>query len=313
MSNTCAKLRHLSVIGLVVGFAIASSVAPAVAQDKPPPKFKYETTKILKGVKGIEWKASAQAGFIVTTGNARTTTISAGANLSRRTKDNKFQAELTGAFSRATLFIADDVNADGFIGPSEILEESQTTAETWLGRARYDRFLTKHNSLYVVGAVGADVPAGKNLIGGGQAGYSRQIYKDKIHELKGEVGYDFTYEDLDVGPAVSIHSARVYAGYEGKLQKNTGLKIDVEGLFNFNELEMASGIVKPFHDTRVNATVALTTKLIDNISFRFQMNLRYDHAPAPRKELSIPYEAGFVPVAEKMDTRTEAVLIVNFL
>ena len=60
-----------------VAFAAAllcAAAAPAVAQTDP--KFEFATPH---EAEKVEWKASAQAGMIVTTGNSESTTIAAGA------------------------------------------------------------------------------------------------------------------------------------------------------------------------------------------------------------------------------------------
>ena len=38
------------------------------------------------------------------------------------------------------------------------------------------------------------VPAGKELVAGGQVGYSRQVYKDDHNRLVAELGYDMSLE-----------------------------------------------------------------------------------------------------------------------
>jgi len=278
------------------------------------PKFKYGDSAELKEVKKVEWKASAQAGIIVTTGNSRTTTGAAGATASRKEGNNKFEIEGNGAYARASIWLANDANGDGFIDQTEDSRLTSTSTRGWLVKARYDRFLTEHNSLYVTAVASSDKPAGKEFVGGGQAGYSRQLYKDDKHELKGEVGYDFSYENV-VGdaPALSIHSARLFVGYEGKLTKDTGVLGAVESLHNVNTLGSGDDEVGPFEDTRVNSTVALTTKLFENLSFRFSFSTKFDNAPAPRPPFDLPFAAGYRPLAEKLDTKTEATLIYNFL
>ncbi len=185
---------------VLVGVVALWTTGTASAQD---PAFKYGKSADVAKTKGVEWKASAQAGMIVTSGNARTTTIAGSAKTSRKTKDNLFQFELNGAFARSAVLASADSNGNGLIDADyEITRRTSTIAESWAAKARYDRFLTPQNSLYVTSIVSADVPAGKNLVGGGQAGYSRQLYADKKHTVKSELGYDFSFEDLAVGDSV---------------------------------------------------------------------------------------------------------------
>jgi hypothetical protein len=302
-------------VSLVISVLAAAGALPAAAQTENP-KFTYTTEdereKLLK-LEKVEWKASAQGGLLMTTGNSRVTTFAAGLNASRKANRNRFALEANAAYARSSIFLAVDQNANGTIEPGEISRPAQTTTRSWLVKGRYDRFLTEHNSLYLVAAASADRPAGKELVGNGQAGYSRQLYKDEIHLMVAEIGYDYTHEDRVAGEALSIHSIRGFAGYSGKLSGDTGLEASVEALFNMNELDAPAGKVEVFEDNRVNSKLSITTKMTENVSFRFAFEALFDNAPAPRPPFALPYADGFVPLADELDTKTEATLIVNFL
>jgi putative salt-induced outer membrane protein YdiY len=293
-----------------LGLALAALCVASAAHGQEP-KFEYGKKE---EVKEVEWKASASAGFVLTTGNSRTLTLSGSAAASRKAGDDKLGLEAAGAYARSDVLVFTDKDMSGTIGPGEIDRETQTTAKNWLVKLRYDRFFAEKNSGYLAGKVGADEPAGKTLYGGGQIGYSRQLYKDEQHEVLAEIGYDFSYESY-VAPNTknqAIHSARLFAGYTGKLTEDTGLLANVEALFNLNEETGPTGDISSFEDTRVIAKTALTTKLAKHIDFRFAFTLKFDNAPAalPTK---IPFAMGFVPLADTVDTQTEATLIVNFL
>ncbi len=180
-------------------------------------------------------------------------------------------------------------------------------------RGRYDRYLSAANALYGAAGLLADEPAGKELVGNGQVGYSRQVYQDSVHLAVAEIGYDLTYEDQVAGEGVAIHSLRGFAGYTAKLSPDTGVELSVEVLSNLNQLDTPGGDVSAFEDNRVNGKLSLTTKLFQNISFRVAFEAHFDNAPAPRPPFSVAYADGFVPLADELDTRTEATLIVNFL
>jgi hypothetical protein len=283
----------------LVGVAALGVSATASAQT-----FSYGTRE---DVKEVEWKASAEAGLIVTTGNARTTTGSAAARASRKDGDNKFEAEAGGTYARSTIRVANDLDMNGTVdSEDEIADQGTTSAKNAVLKLRYDRFLTEHNSLYASGTVGFDTPAGKDLFGGGQVGYSRQLFKDDRHEAKAEVGYDFTYEDLIVGDSVSIHSARFFVGYKGALHVNTApdgkieptttVDASIESLHNVNTLDVPTGDLEagPFEDTRINGQIGLSTKLLDNISFAVSFAAKFDNVPAPAKAIDLPYGPGFV-------------------
>ena len=132
---------------------------------------------------------------MVTAGNSSSTTINAGAAVSRKDGDNKLSFDGAFTYARAQILLANDVNMNGVVdGPNEIDRAAHETANNWLLKLRYDRFFAESNSAFLSARVGRDEPAGKDLIAGGQAGYSRRLYKDDVHELVGEIGYDFTYE-----------------------------------------------------------------------------------------------------------------------
>lgn len=298
-----------SMIALVTGVGLALAAGAGHAQD---PKFEY-AKKDDKAAGDVQYKASAQAGLIVTTGNSQTTTLSAGAKASRKKGFNLFQLEAGVAYARSSVLSANDANANGVADPGEILTTTTTTTDSWNTKARYDRFLTDKNSLFITALASADEPAGKELVLGAQAGYSRTVFKTDKHTIVGEIGYDYSYEDLVVGDPLSIHSARGFAGHTGALSDDTSVDSSLELLLNVNSLDTAVGEVGPGEDARVKGTIAITTKLFDDISFRFGFTALYDHAPAPRRPLGIPYADGFVPLADELDTKTEATLIVNFL
>ncbi len=300
-------MRRLLIAAVAVAAALALTSSTSRADD---PKYEFAAKE---EVKEVEYKASAQAGFILTTGNSETVTLSGGAKGSRKDGDNKISLEVSGAFARSTILIAEDADASGDLTLDEINEVDQTTTQAWLVKGRYDRFFGgEKNSAYILANIGADDPAGKELIAGGQAGYSRQLYKDDKHALVGEAGYDFTYEDFQGEDGVSIHSARLFTGYTGTLTDDTSVEGSLEALFNLNNVNTSVQEAGAFEDTRLFGKAALKTKLFENISFQAAFSLRYDAAPAPRA-FSTDFADGVSLQADSVDTITEMGIIVNFL
>src|SRR5687767_12684033 len=103
---------------------------PASAQ----PKFEYSKPE---EVKVVEWKASAQAGLILSSGNSRAVTTSAGATASRKAGDNKVSLELAGAYAKSEIPLAADGNGNGVVDPGEITSAEATTTKAWSIKARY--------------------------------------------------------------------------------------------------------------------------------------------------------------------------------
>lgn len=305
-------IRYLIVCA--VGVGLAGEVA--WAED---PKFVYGDSKDLKDVEKAEWKASAQVGLLMTTGNSQTATGSGALDLSRKEGNNKLAVDVKGTYARSTVIIAVDGNGDGVVQENEISRSEVTSAKSYETKARYDRFFTDHDSAFLSARAGADFPAGKDLLLGAQVGYARQLYKSERHALAGEAGYDFSYERYVASGTepLNIHSARLFLGYKGTLNKATGVFADVEALFNLNsETSPTPGAedIGAFEDMRIHAKTGLTTQIFGDLSFRFSFAVQYDRAPAPAPLIGgLPYAPGFVPLADTLDTTTELALVVSFL
>jgi hypothetical protein len=177
--------------------------------------------------------------------------------------------------------------------------------------------LSPNNSLYLTALAGGNTPAGKEVIAGGQFGYARQLYKSDVHLLAAEFGIDYSYENLVVEtPDLHIASLRFFFGYAVTLSKDTLVAADVEVLCNLNPLDNvgAGRSASAFEDTRVNGRASLTTRLYKALNFRLAFTARFDNVPAPLGKLGgLPFAPGFQPVAEKLDTITDASLVVSFL
>src|SRR3989337_2175085 len=101
------------------------------------------------------------------------------------------------AYGRSSVLVP-VTNATGEV--TDFAREERTTTNQWRTRGRYDRFFTPNNAAYVLGQLGAAKIAGKRLFGGGQIGYSRQLYKSEKHTTVAEAGYDFSYESYVQSP-----------------------------------------------------------------------------------------------------------------
>jgi hypothetical protein len=278
------------------------------------PKFEYGNAKDVEKVKETEWTASGELGAIFTTGNSETTTITSGVKVSRKTGENKLSLEGSLAYARSSVRVLNDLNGNGMVdNANEIETVTSTTAETMAGKLRYDRYLTKSNSVFAAILAARDVPAGKESVVGGQLGYSRQLYKTKTAETVAEIGYDYSREDLVVGSAVSIHSARGFVGHKAILTEGTTLDTSAEVLSNVLRVTLPTkrdgGAGE---DTRVNLKVAISAKIGKNLAAQMSIESKYDHRPAPLaiKNLSPAFDPP--PESSKLDTIMKASLIYTF-
>ncbi|HUQ06167.1 MAG TPA: DUF481 domain-containing protein [Kofleriaceae bacterium] len=295
---------------------LASGTLAASAQSNP--KFEYAKADDVKDVKGTEWDATAEAGVVLTTGNSRVTTVTGGFKATRKQAKNKFSAEAAGAFARTSNLVANDINGDMVLQSDEVRREDKDSAKTVASKLRYDRFLTEKNSLFVAALAGADPLAGKDFIGGGQLGYSRLLYLSPSHELAGEFGYDFSYEnfatdDPTATQSLSIHSARAFTGYKGKLNETTTVEGSLEVLANLVGQTINTTDVSPFEDLRVNLGGSIAAKLSKSVAMSFSITAKYDNVPAPLAIAGFMLDPDDPPEASRMDTTTKASIIVTFL
>jgi hypothetical protein len=325
------KLRPLTLAALSLVFAVLLAV-PALAQTNPTFTYAKPDEPAKPGTPPpppVEWRAMAKGGFTMTSGNSQTTGVVAAASVSRKAGSNRLALDGNAAYGRSNVLAPIYDNPAAPTAITNIDRHDLETTNQWLVKGRYDRFFTPNNSGYVAALAAADKIAGKAFYGGGQVGYSRQVFKNEVHLLVAELGYDYSYESyvqaaMTTPPPVSIHSARVFVGETLTLSKVTGVTASIEGLFNLNTETKALNVntgapgVDAFHDTRVNSRVGFTATLFGKLAIGFGFTLRYDQNPAP---LPIPpgvpagigFAPGFQPFAEKWDTLTEATLIYTFL
>jgi large conductance mechanosensitive channel len=329
-----AARRCRACTSVLTALALLWLAAPALAQGNPT--FTFGKPEEIKAEAPppppVEWKAIAKGGLLLTTGNSQTTNGTLAVSLSRKESGNKVSFDAALAYGRSNVPVAQigPVPADptmmqiNGVGRTEV-----TTTNSWLTKARYDRFLTANNAGYAAGLAAADRIAGKSFMGGGQVGYSRQLVKNDVHLIVSEIGYDFSHERYVDQPnrvldPISIHSARLFVGETMKMSPTSGASASVEALFNLNREGSALNVntgtagVSAFHDTRVVGKLGVTTTMLARLSVGVGFTVRYDQNPAPRPIPSgtpsgIPYAPGVLPFSDKTDTIAEATLIYTFI
>ncbi|MEO9192953.1 MAG: DUF481 domain-containing protein [Polyangia bacterium] len=302
MSSKLGCVALTLVVGSCVG-GVAHADAPTFTYSK------YEEKKV------VEYQATASAGLLLTTGNANQVSFSVAAMALRNDGKNKLQLNIDAAYARASILTANDINGNGVLDNGELGHSSTTSTQLWSAKLRYDRFLSENNSIYLAGFAYGNEPAGKRVVAGGQIGYSRQLYKDDVHLLVAELGYDYSYERFVSQSAnYNLHSLRAFAGYTLSPTKDTVVGVSVEYLGNMNPYAGPRGHVGAFGDSRVNGRAQLTTRLYKKLAFRLSFTARYDNVPAPLPTIGgIPFAADYKPAAQKLDTITEASLVMTFL
>ena len=287
------------------------------AQAQPPPQFQFVPEDKVK-VELVEKKLQARGGLVHQDGNSEMLSGTLGAQGAYQEGANRFSGEAGASYSRTGVLTLTDANANALVDDGELGRVDQTTSKLFQAKGRYDRFFTTNNAAYVSLQGLTDVPAGKELVAGGQVGYSRLVVKSETHRAVAEIGYDLSLERATAPGAslVQVHSARVFGAEEMKISEATGLFLNVEALFNLNgEKAPAPGYEAPaaFEDSRVVARTGITTKIWEDLAFGFSFGLRYDQAPAPLKAPAGAMLApSYRPLARTWDTTTEASLVMTF-
>ncbi|HEU4612717.1 MAG TPA: DUF481 domain-containing protein [Kofleriaceae bacterium] len=293
----------------LIVIAILAAASPAAAQ-----KFEYGKYDDVKDVKEVEWNATAEAGLVFTTGNSESMTATGGIKASRKTGKNKLTVEGSAAYAKSSVWVLFDRNDNGMIdNDSELMSAETLTAETLAGKLRYDRFLTELNSVFIAALASRDIPAGKELVFGGQIGYSRSLYKSAKALTVGEFGYDYSREDLVApGDPLSIHSLRAFIGHKAAMTEGADLDASIELLTNMNTLDLPTGKDGgPLQDTRVNTKVAISAKIGKNLAFQTSLEAKYDHRPSPLGVKNLA--EGFAPESSSLDTIMKASFIYTFV
>jgi len=294
--------------------------------DCPPPCPEPPPAPPTPPADAVEWKAQSKGGMLITGGNSQSKNFTFGVNGSRKEGNNKLTLDGSLAYGTSNNTVV-QVDPNNVI--EEVHREEVVSTNNWNAKGRYDRFVTKNNTTYASGQVAGNKIAGKTFMGGGQLGYSRQVWEDQWNLVVAELGYDFSYEKYVQQPGktidpVIIHSARVLVGETLSLTKETGVTVSIEALFNLNKetkaINPSDGTtgVSALKDTRVNGKVALSTNLWKELSFAFSFAFKYDQNPAPRPiPGSAPAGTSWparwnLAYAQKWDTMTEASLIYTF-
>jgi hypothetical protein len=274
------------------GLLALLAAGPVLAQaTTAAPKFTY--TEVPKeDAKPTGWKVEATAGLLWLSGNANSTSLSAGLAVTYDAVWQRYSLIAAYAFAKSSTYTVPNPPPTQPITSLDQLDSTTTlSARLWNVIPRFDQWLIHKNapfdtSVYLLGDIGSDYAAGKKLYGGGQAGVSTLLVKSGPHRLIGEIGFDFTYLEPYVGDAYSIASLRGALAYVLEISKTTKVTAGIEYLNNVNDEAGAPNSpdvtavgVPAFQDQRVNGVVGVTTQLWDRLSLNLTWTGRFDAKP----------------------------------
>jgi putative salt-induced outer membrane protein len=214
-------------------------------------------------------EAQILGGGALSTGNARSLSVTSSATFRIRRTANQFSALAAVNYGRAA------VNADA---------ETETTVDNQQGKIRYDRFITENFVAFLAASGRRDRFQGLNLRLNIDPGIGYYFIAQEKQQFWGELGYDFQFDirnqdALDAAEAdgttldktKTAHSGRLFAGYNNALNESVTFKTGLEYLQGLDETK----------SWRLNWDAALTSKIGGNFSLATTFSLRYDHNPLP--------------------------------
>jgi len=239
-----------------------------------------ETEKAAEAAEKPEAAASVEFGASYTEGNSMFYTIYANATGSYKWGNNKLGAEAKGTVGQSKV----DTDGDGLLSDSERREPFKPSAKRYSLDARYDRFLSDKDSLYLLAGGFSDKFAGYDFRTHEQFGYSRVIV-DQAHpigegedapalktKLLGEIGVDVAQENyvegVDPGSDLIV-AGRIMLGLTHQITEETSFADNVETYVNVQDPK----------DTRILNTASLSTKFSDKVSFKISDNILFDNVP----------------------------------
>lgn len=215
--------------------------------------------------------ASISAGGVLSTGNSRSGAVTGSADTRVRRGQNQVSAQAAVNYARSG-------------APGESIE---TTVENYQGKVRYDRFLTDKFAVFMAVSARRDRFQGLDLRLNLDPGVAYYFIDQEKQQLWAEAGYDFQYDvrrdealataladGIDLDKTAAQHSARLFAGYDNKLNERVTFKTGLEYLQSVEEGER----------WRLNWDAGLTTSLTEKFSFATTFSLKYDNAPLPEVE-----------------------------
>lgn len=214
------------------------------------------------------WSGAAELGGVWTSGNTVAYALTANLQGARTWSRNRLGLGLAANVGRGLA----DTDADGRLDPDERTAPMVETARKYAGDLRYDRFVGKKDSLYLLVGTLADPFSGYDNRAHGQLGYSRTFRTGKPLSFVAELGADVAREDTIEGtdPALQwVYAGRVMGGLGYTFGPGAELSERLEIYENIRDVE----------DLRVLSTLAFTARMSTVFSLRISHSLTFDNQP----------------------------------
>ena len=210
------------------------------------------------------WSNSAELGYINTSGNTGTTTLSFGDRFTYNFTYSEFRLRLE--FFKATTRNDTLTNVGGGV---QLTQETVTTAERYVAEARFRQNLTGEVFWYGLGSWYRNTPSGidARYIANGGVGY--RFVENTNTTFDGEIGIGLTREDQVTDFSESFLDARAYASLRQKLGEGSELLLWGDFMDNLQNT----------NDLRINARAEVTAQIIGKLALRAWWEMYFDNEP----------------------------------
>ena len=215
-----------------------------------------------------ETRLSIEAGGNSSMGNVGTSVLYSRFYAHHRWGWNRFSVKGRAEYGQSII----DVNGDGTIDDFERDAGFERTSQRFEADARYDRFIGRLSSVYVLSGWMNDPFSGYLRRVRGQGGFSQFLVESEGHEIVGETGFDVAHELYvqEVTPREdTVYAARGFMGWTATVSDAFQVNNSVESFLN----------VENTSDVRIKGEVALSMKATDVLSVKTSYHI--EHATLP--------------------------------
>ncbi|MDX1568502.1 MAG: DUF481 domain-containing protein [Longimicrobiales bacterium] len=247
------------------------------------------------------WSSSAEVSYVLTSGNASTSTLGIRSTTEYAWPNATFQISAGGIRTRTETTVR---TATGTVNDFEIVEQtiSEVTVERYHARGRYDRDIS--GDTYAFGGAGWE----RNTFSGfdnrysGVAGFGRDWITTEDRRLKTDLGFTYTKQD-DVVEDPTIDDS--FAGLRGSVEFAHPLS---ETARYTSELIVDENLSETA-DFRTDWTNSVSADISDALSLSTTYQILFDNEPAL---VAVPLNGSqvFTPL-DKIDTTFTVTLVVT--
>lgn len=196
------------------------------------------------------WKDSAELGFINTSGNTKTTTLS---------------------LNNLLTYTVDGATTEFALGGMQARNNGVTTAEQYDAREKQTKSLGGNNYAFERVAWDRNTFSGVRSQWDGSVGCGRDLLNTDSDKLAAELGGGYIDEDQTVGGVNQFVSGRGHVKYNRTLSKTASFSQD-------------AAYIRDFHsagDYRLNTETSLTASITTAVSLKLSLKWTHVNAPPP--------------------------------